>query len=144
MRAISVTPHIYTRQFQSGSFSNPDPAIRAAAQERFKRGTEVAHRLAASYTKFWPGQDGYDYPFQADHRQLWDLELEGVRQVVESDPSMQFAIEYKLKEPRVHMIFSTAARTLLAIEEIGVPISASCSTSDTRCSRRRHPPTPCS
>jgi xylose isomerase len=33
---------------------------------------------------------------------------------------MQFAIEYKLKEPRVHMFFSTAARTLLAIEDMGV------------------------
>ncbi len=40
--------------------------------------------------------------------------------MAEVDPGMQFAIEYKLKEPRVHMFFSTAARTLLAIEEMGV------------------------
>lgn len=119
LRAIAITPHIYTRQFQAGSFSNPDPSIRAAAVERFKRGTEVAHRLEARYAKFWPGQDGYDYPFQADHAELWDLELDGVRQVVEADRSMQYAIEYKLKEPRGHMIFSTAARTLLGINEIG-------------------------
>jgi xylose isomerase len=33
---------------------------------------------------------------------------------------MQFAIEYKAKEPRVHMFFSSAARTLLAIEDMGV------------------------
>ena len=119
LRAISITPHIYTRRFQKGAFSNPDPVIRAEAVERCKRGTEVAHQLGASYTKFWPGQDGHDYPFQADHAQLWDLELDGVRQVVEADPTMQFAIEYKLKEPRLHMIFSSAARTLLGIDEIG-------------------------
>jgi len=121
LRAIAITPHIYTRRFQRGSFSNPDPAIRQEAVELFRRGTEIAHRLGARYTKFWPGQDGHDYPFQADHAQLWELELRGVREVVEADPTMQYAIEYKLKEPRVHMIFSTAARTLLGIDEIGAP-----------------------
>jgi len=44
----------------------------------------------------------------------------GVRAVAESDPSMQFAIEYKLKEPRVRMFFSSAERTLLAIQDMGV------------------------
>ena len=121
LKAIAVTPHIYMQRFQRGSFSNPDPAIRAEAVDRAKRGAEVAHELGASYTKFWPGQDGHDYPFQSDHARLWDLELDGVRQAVGSDPAMQFAIEYKLKEPRNHIIFGTAARTLLAIDEIGAP-----------------------
>ncbi len=40
--------------------------------------------------------------------------------MAQADPAMQFAIEYKLKEPRVHMFFGTAARTLLAIEDMGV------------------------
>ena len=119
LTAAAITPHIYTRRYQKGAFTNPDPAIRREAVELFRRGTEVAHRLGAGYTKFWPGQDGHDYPFQADYAQLWDLQLAGVRQVVEADPSMQYAIEYKLKEPRVHMTFGTAARTLLGIEEIG-------------------------
>lgn len=121
MQAISITPHLYTRRFQRGSFSNPNPAIRDEAVELCKRATDVAHRLRATYTKFWPGQDGHDYPFQSDYAELWDLELDGVRRVVEADPSMQYAIEYKLKEPRGHMIFSTAARTLIGIDEIGAP-----------------------
>jgi xylose isomerase len=121
LRAAAVTPHIYTRRYQRGAFTNPDPAIREEAIDLCKRATDVAHRLNASYTKLWPGQDGHDYPFQTDYRRLWDLELDGVRQVVEHDLSMQFAIEYKLKEPRLHMTFGTAARTLLGIEEIGAP-----------------------
>lgn len=119
LRAIAITPHIYMRQFRMGSFTNPDPAIRQQAVDLCKRGVEIAGRLHASYLKFWPGQDGYDYPFQVDHARLWDLQLDGVRQVVESAPDIQFAIEYKLKEPRAHMAFSTAARTLLGIEDIG-------------------------
>jgi xylose isomerase len=33
---------------------------------------------------------------------------------------MRFAIEYKPKEPRTHIVFATAAKTLLAIDEIGL------------------------
>lgn len=121
LRAIAVTPHIYMRRFAKGAFTNPDAAVRQAAVDLCKQGIGIADQLDASYLKFWPGQDGHDYPFQADHARLWDLQLDGVRQVVESAPERQFAIEYKLKEPRAHMAFSTAARTLLGIEEIGAP-----------------------
>jgi xylose isomerase len=121
IRAIAITPHLYMRQFGKGSFTNPDAKVRQQAVDLCKRGVDIAGRLNATYLKFWPGQDGYDYPFQADHARLWDLQLDGVRQVVESAPELQFAIEYKLKEPRNHMVFSTAARTLLGIEDIGAP-----------------------
>ncbi len=121
LRAIAITPHIYMRQFRMGAFTNPDPMIRQQAVDLCKRGVDVAGRLSAGYLKFWPGQDGHDYPFQVNHARLWDLQLDGVRQVVESAPATQFAIEYKLKEPRAHMAFSTAARTLLGIEDIGAP-----------------------
>ena len=120
LRAQAITPHLYMREFQLGSFTNPDPAIRRKAVELGKRAIEVARALDAKYVKFWPGQDGFDYPFQVDYRRLWDHSVEGIRAVAETDPAMQFAIEYKLKEPRVHMFFSTAARTLLAIEDMGV------------------------
>ncbi len=121
IRAIAITPHVYMRQYAKGSFTNPDPKVRQAAIDLCKKGIEIAGELNATYLKFWPGQDGHDYPFQADYGRLWDLQLDGIRQVVESAPELQFAIEYKLKEPRNHMTLSTAARTLLGIEEIGAP-----------------------
>jgi xylose isomerase len=120
LRAQAITPHLYMREFRRGSFTNPDPALRQKAVDLGKRALEVAHALGAAYVKFWPGQDGFDYPFQVDYRRLWDYSVEGIRAVAQTDPAMQFAIEYKLKEPRVHMFFSTAARTLLAIEDMGV------------------------
>lgn len=120
LRAQAITPHLYMREFRMGSFTNPDPAIRRKAVDLGKRAIEVARALDARYVKFWPGQDGFDYPFQVDYRRLWDYSVEGIRAVAQTDPTMQFAIEYKLKEPRVHMFFATAARTLLAIEDMGV------------------------
>lgn len=120
LRAHAITPHLYMREFQLGSFTNPDAALRQKAVDLGKRAVEVAQELGAKYVKFWPGQDGYDYPFQVDYARIWDYQVSGVRAVAEAAPAMQFAIEYKLKEPRVHMLFGTAARTLLAIEDIGV------------------------
>src|SRR6476660_433424 len=120
LRAYAITPHLYMREFQMGSFTNPDPALRRKAIDLGKQAIEIARELDANYVKFWPGQDGFDYPFQVDYARIWDYSVEGVRAVAQSDPTMQFAIEYKLKEPRVSMFFNSAARTLLAIEDMGV------------------------
>lgn len=120
LRAIAVTPAIYTRRYQRGSFTNPDPGIRRQAIELCKEAIGVAKALGSDYVKFWPGQDGYDYPFQADYLQLWDLTVQGIREVASADTTMNFAIEYKFKEPRTHITLSTAARTLLAIQDMGV------------------------
>ena len=121
LRAIAITPEIYTRRFARGGFTNPDPAIRREAIELAIRGADLAARLGCDYVKLWPGQDGWDYPFQVDHTEIWQLSLEGVRQVAEANPDLKVAIEYKPREPRNRMSFSGVARTLLGIEEIGLP-----------------------
>jgi xylose isomerase len=120
LRAQAITPEIYSREFRGGAFTNPDPKIRKRAIEVVERATEVGLELGIDYMKIWPGQDGFDYPLQADPRRLWELSVEGMRAVASPHPALPFAIEYKPKEPRTHMLFSTAARTLLAIEDIGL------------------------
>jgi xylose isomerase len=119
LRAIAITPEIYTRQFTKGGFTNPDPATRRAAIDLVANATEVARALGCEYVKLWPGQDGFDYPFQADHAQLWQMSVDAVRELATAAPDLKFAIEYKPREPRNRMVFSSAARTLLAIEDTG-------------------------
>lgn len=120
LSAQAVTPHIYMREFTRGAFTNPDPALRRKALDRCREGIEVARRLGAKYVKFWPGQDGYDYPLQVDYGWLWEQSVGAVRELANSAPDMRFAIEYKLKEPRTHMFFCNAATTILAIHDMGV------------------------
>lgn len=120
LQAAAVTPVIYNRQFRQGSFTHPDATVRQRAIDLGKKACEVAHELGAAYVKFWPGQDGFDYPFQADYMQIRDYAVNGVRAVAEAYPNMQFAIEYKPKEPRTHLTFNSAVGTLLLIEEMGV------------------------
>ncbi|HTV12512.1 MAG TPA: TIM barrel protein [Acidimicrobiales bacterium] len=120
LRAQAITPEIYSREFRLGAFTNPDAKVRRKALDLIARATDVGLGLGVDYMKIWPGQDGFDYPLQADPRRLWEMSVEGMQQVAGAHPELPFAIEYKPKEPRTHMFFSDAARTLLAIEDIGL------------------------
>src|SRR5450759_3559986 len=64
LRAAAITPHIYTRRFQRGAFTNPDPWILNAAISLCKRAIDFPGPPQADYGKSWPGQDGHDYPLQ--------------------------------------------------------------------------------
>ncbi len=118
LEATAVTPAIYGREFVKGAFTNPDEQVRARASAVAHEAVEVALELGARYVKFWPGQDGYDYPFQVDYQVLRRHSIDGIGAVARAYPDMQFAIEYKLKEPRTRIFWSTAATTLLALDEM--------------------------
>lgn len=120
LQAIGITPEIYLRKFSRGAFTHPDPAVRADAIALMHEAAVVVRELNASYVKVWPGQDGWDYPFQVDHKNLWALAVDGMRELAGKNPDVKFAIEYKPREPRVKMTWDSAARTLLGIEEIGL------------------------
>lgn len=121
LSVIGITPEIYTREFRKGAFTNPDPGIRQRAHELITEAAVVVRDFGAEYVKLWPGQDGWDYPFQVDHGALWKNSLDGVGRLASENPDLKFVIEYKPREPRVHMSFDSLARTLLGIEKIGLP-----------------------
>lgn len=120
LKAIGVTPEIYLRKFSRGAFTNPDAAIRQQAFELMHEAAKVVRELGANYVKVWPGQDGWDYPFQVDHKNLWKMAVDGMRELASANPDVKFAIEYKPREPRVKMTWDSAARTLLGIDDIGL------------------------
>lgn len=120
LKAIGITPEIYLQKWSRGAFTNPDPAARAAAFELMHESAGIVRELGANYVKVWPGQDGWDYPFQVSHRNLWKLAVDGMRDLAGANPDVKFAIEYKPREPRVKMTWDSAARTLLGIEDIGL------------------------
>jgi xylose isomerase len=118
---IGITPEIYTRVFAKGAFTNPDPGVRKLAHDLVSEAAGVVRYFGADYVKLWPGQDGWDYPFQVHYGELWRHSLEGVGQLAAENPDLKFVVEYKPREPRVHMSYDSVARTLLGIEKIGLP-----------------------
>jgi xylose isomerase len=121
LSVIGITPEMYTKQFRKGAFTNPDAGLRKAAHDLITEACDVVRDFKADYVKIWPGQDGWDYPFQVDHGVLWKHSLDGIGQLASENPDLKFVIEYKPREPRVHMSFDSVTRTLLGIEKIGLP-----------------------
>ncbi len=120
LKCRATTPHIYMREYSRGAFTNPDSELRLRTRNRVEEAVEAAAVLDAGYVKFWPGQDGYDYPGQVDYEEIWGYTVNAMREICEKHSDVQFAIEYKPKEPRVRMTLANAPKTLLAIQETGV------------------------
>src|SRR3546814_11190365 len=68
LSVIGITPEIYTRRFAKGAFTNPDPGIRRLANAMVNDDANVVRRFRAAFVMLVHGQDGWDYPFQVDHR----------------------------------------------------------------------------
>lgn len=107
------------REFKAGAFTNADPAVRRRAIDLTKRGIDAVRAAGGDLMTIWPGQDGFDYPFEVDYARLWDFEVEGIRAVAAHDPDCLISIEYKPNEPRSVYIIPNVAATLLAIDEAG-------------------------
>jgi len=108
-------------RWKYGALSSRDDAIRGEAIERSKRCMDAAAELGCDQISLWPGQDVYDYPMQVDYRQALDRTIDAVHAIARHRPHIRIAIEYKIKEPRTHILFATIGKTLLAALETQMP-----------------------
>lgn len=120
LSVTGVTPEIYLRKFGKGAFTNPDPGVRREALALMNDAADIVRALDGQYLKIWPGQDGWDYPFQVNHHDLWALAVDGMRELAAANSDLRIAIEYKPREPRVKMTWDSAARSILGIQQIGL------------------------
>ena len=119
---VAVNPYLWTEEiWLHGALTSPDPKVRRKAVDTAKLAIEIGHILGTRKMCLWPGEDGWDYHFQADYHQLWDWEAQGVCEIAEFDPETFIGIEYKHNEPRTHMLVSNAAKAALLGYELGLP-----------------------
>jgi sugar phosphate isomerase/epimerase len=117
-----VTPDIWaSSKWGWGSFASNDPQIRRQAIQEVKKSMEWAKQLDCEVIDLWFGQDGYDYPFQADYQAAWKRIIEGTIECAEYLPEIKLVLEYKPKEPRTHCFIATVGKTLLLIEKVNKP-----------------------
>ena len=122
LQIVQFCPHLWVdRRWQFGQFSNPDPKLRRAAIDFAKRTTDVAHHMAAEIMVYWPAQDGYDYPFQADHRRRLDDLVAGLAEWADYNPQQRIVVEYKAWEPRTHIMLPTIGHCMTIVNEINRP-----------------------
>jgi sugar phosphate isomerase/epimerase len=121
LATVAVNPYLWTEpQWQRGALTSPDPKVRALAVDTAKKSIDIGRALGCSKMDLWPGEDGWDYLFQVNYGQMWDMTAECIRKIAEYDPTYQIGIEYKISEPRMNQYISTAAKAALLGAELGL------------------------
>jgi len=122
LEVIGVQPDVFRDpEFRQGALSALDGAVRRRAVDICLEAADAARRVGAPVLVIWPGQEGFDYIFQADYVAQWERALESLRAIADGARDLKVAVEYKLKEPRQKSLYGTASQTLIAIQEAGRP-----------------------
>ncbi len=120
LKLVSIIPdHFGQMKWGRGAFTSKEPKIREQAVSHTKEMMDIVSELGGQIVSLWPGQDGYDYYFQADYIQERGWFEEGVKECCKYRKDVKVSIEYKVKEPRNRSYPSTVTSTLLMVKEIG-------------------------
>ena len=107
-----------TGKWGMGSLTATDEKIRQDAVDTIKRAMDMAAQTGCNLVDVWLGQDGYDYPFQADYLKAWDMMVEGLRECADHNKDVIVGMEYKIKEPRTHCYIGTIGKNILLFDAI--------------------------
>ncbi len=121
LKVVSIIPdHFGSKEWAKGAFASKDATIRRKAVAETKSMMDIAAELGCDLLNLWPGQDGYDYCFQADYVEERDWLAEGIRECAKHRSDIRLALEYKIKEPRTHSYIGNVGNTLLLVQEVGL------------------------
>lgn len=119
-----LVPDLWTQaKWGRGSLAAPDAQTRRAGIDEVKKVMDWAAELGCPFVDVWPGQDGFDYPFQADYPEAWKWLREGLVECAAHNKQVRVLVEYKPREPRNRCFVDSAAKVLLllqGLDDIGV------------------------
>jgi xylose isomerase len=116
----SIIPDTFTDNvYAKGSITNTNLSVRQKALDYLREMSEIALEMDCKLLNLWLGQDGYDYMLTADYNQEREWLREATSKLASEFPALQFALEYKPKEPRNFSYHARMADTILAAKETG-------------------------
>lgn len=119
-KVVSLNVDLFSDpDYQQGSYTAVSATTRRKAMDLTFRTMALAREIGCDPVVLWPGQDGYDYTFQADYIAQRDLFASAIREICRHDPGLRVGLEYKIKEPRARCYLSTTAVALRIIQEAG-------------------------
>jgi xylose isomerase len=112
-----LVPDLWTQaKWGRGSIAAPEAATRQAAVDEIRKVMDWAADLDCPYVDVWPGQDGFDYPFQADYVEAWKWMRDALAKCAGHNPKVRMLVEYKPREPRTHCFVAHAHGVLLLLQ----------------------------
>lgn len=131
LQCASVIPDTFSQKvWGKGSYSSAEPSVRDRAVRYTKEMIDIAAEIGCDLVSLWPGQDGYDYPLAADYIEERAWLLEGITACARHAASrgVRLALEYKVKEPRVHSYIARASDALLLAQQAGANVGVTIDT----------------
>jgi xylose isomerase len=110
-----------TGQWLRGSFTSADPAERQAVVDDARRCMDLAAELGCRRITTCPLNEGHDYPFEADYRDLYRYAEETFQALCAHDSETRICIEYKWNDPRGRCLLGGAGETLAFCQAVGAP-----------------------
>ena len=118
-KSVAIIPdHFGSQIWAKGAFTSFDPEVRKAAVRETLHTAELGRELECDMISIWNGQDGYDYPLQADYVSAHKWLADGITECAEAMPDIKFALEYKPKEPRNHSFLANVWTAIALIGEM--------------------------
>ena len=114
-----LVPDLWTQaKWGKGSLAAPDAKTRQAGIAEVKKVMDWAAELGCPYVDVWPGQDGFDYSFQADYVSAWKWLSDGLAACAAHNPRVRVLVEYKPREPRTHCFVDHVGTVLMLLKEL--------------------------
>jgi xylose isomerase len=110
-----------TGKWLRGSFTSSDPGERQEVVDDMRRAMDHAADLGCHRVTTCPLNEGHDYHFEVDYREMYDAAEETFSRVCEHDASVRVCIEFKWNDPRARCLFATAGETLAFCQSVGAP-----------------------
>lgn len=108
-------------RWRNGSYSNPDPDVRAEAVAWTKRAMDLSAELGSGMVTVCPLMDGWDYSFQVDYVAHWRWFYETFSEAMGHRDDVRVSIEYKARESRTQISVPDVGTTLHLCERVGSP-----------------------
>ncbi|MGC9468509.1 MAG: sugar phosphate isomerase/epimerase family protein [Anaerolineae bacterium] len=109
------------KKWQTGSFTAPNPQLRADAVTNLKIAMDLAAELDAWMVSCCPLIDGHNYSFQVDYLKQWRWLEAGLAEGAKHRSDVKLSLEYKLNESRNFVILGDMGRALYLCERLGLP-----------------------
>jgi len=92
-------------RFNSGGLTSPDKSTRAEAMRRTLACADLAGSIGANMI-MWPGNEGYNYPFQVNYQQSWHLLLDALGEAAQRCKAhgIRMFLEAKSSEPALKVL----------------------------------------
>jgi xylose isomerase len=109
------------KQWESGSFTSPDPRIRSEAADELRIAMDISAELGSYMVSCCPLIDGHNYCFEVDYLKQWGWLEEGIAEGLKHRKDVRLSLEYKLNESRNYNILGDMGRALYLCQRLDSP-----------------------